>query len=1035
MNLLTALALSRRPVTILAIILVLVGGIYSASRLKIELFPDIEFPVVTVSTFYPSASPAAVAEGVSEPVESFFSGLPGLDTVRSISSENLSLVIAEFEFGTDMAEVEDRVTRGLNGLRFPPGAQQPRVLRLTPDVFPILQLSVLGDRPLSELEELTRARIVPAIDGVAGVFSVDLSGGAEKQLLVSVIPRRLAETGISLQQIAGVLTANNFSMPAGSLTTDGQSFPIRAMHKLGSVEEIANLQIGFAGLTPSLPRGFGGPPSPGPAPADTTAPPSGPPTPILLKDVAEITLIDATRRTITRTNGKLSLGLAVVKDADANLVDVADAIEKELKSIRGTLDDDIEIVTIFDQAPDVEAAISDVTKEALYGALFAVVVIFLFLFSLRSTLVAGISIPLSILVGLIAMNWLGISLNIMTLGGLAIAVGRVVDDCVVVLENVYRHIQQGKPRLPAALDATREVSGAILASTLTTIVVFAPLGFMGGIVGAFFRPFALTVSIALLASLVVALTVVPTLGSLFVRTSGRERDRRIWLQRAYIPILRWSLAHRFYTLLVAVVLFVGSFGLVPFIGTTLFGGGDSRLVSINLELPPGTDTDTTLKAAIDLEEQVAFLGDDVESYLTTVGTGESLFRPGGGRGVGGNNTANLIVRLSGQSPTSEVAESLRLRVEENGAGRSVTVSEIQGGGPPAQEMELVLADDDAENLADAADAMVAALDGVAGLENVASDATDAKPEITIDVDPTRAMARGITTAQVARAVNSLLVGSAVTQVEVDGRTVSVILRGRAEDMDTLEKLKSLPIGGVTLQEVADVGIDEGPVQIVRVNGKRAVTVTGTITGDNTRAVNGEVDRRLAATALPPGVELASGGIFEQFQEILVSMGIAMLVAILLVYLVMVASLGSLRNPLVIILSLPLASIGALGALFITGRELGVPALMGGLMLVGLVVTNAIVLITFVEKMRQDGLSVHDALMEGGALRVRPILMTAFTTIFALLPLAIFVPENASIVGAEMATLVIGGLITSTFLTLVVVPVLYSFARRMETVKN
>ena len=309
-------------------------------------------------------------------------------------------------------------------------------------------------------------------------------------------------------------------------------------------------------------------------------------------------------------------------------MDVADAIEKELKSIRGTLDDDIEIVTIFDQAPDVEAAISDVTKEALYGALFAVVVIFLFLFSLRSTLVAGISIPLSILVGLIAMNWLGISLNIMTLGGLAIAVGRVVDDSVVVLENVYRHIQQGKPRLPAALDATREVSGAILASTLTTIVVFAPLGFMGGIVGAFFRPFALTVSIALLASLVVALTVVPTLGSLFVRTSGRERDRRIWLQRAYIPILRWSLAHRFYTLLVAVVLFVGSFGLVPFIGTTLFGGGDSRLVSINLELPPGTDTDTTLKAAIDLEEQVAFLGDDVESYLTTVGTGESLFRPG-----------------------------------------------------------------------------------------------------------------------------------------------------------------------------------------------------------------------------------------------------------------------------------------------------------------------------------------------------------------------------------------------------------------------
>ncbi len=1014
----TRLALSRRPVTVLAILLLLGGGLFSALRLKIELLPDIEFPVITVSTFYPSANPDAVAEDVSIPIENLVTGLRGLERLQTFSSESLSLVIAEFEFGADMDEVESTLSRGLAGLSFPQGVQEPRLLRITPNTFPILQLSVISDRPLSELQELTESTIAPAIRSVPGVFSVQITGGSEQQVLVAAIPEKLAETGISIPQVAGVLRATNVSIPAGAITADGATLPIRATHRLKSVDEIANLIVGVSGQPP------------GPAARGSTPTPSGPPKPVFLKDIAEVSFVDSARRTLSRTNGKESLGIAVLKDPDANLVDVANDVKKRLEELQPSLGDDVQIATIYDQAPDVESAISGVTREAMYGAVFAVGIIFLFLFSFRSTLVAGISIPLSILTGIIVMRWLDISLNVMTLGGLAIAVGRVVDDSVVVLENVYRHIQQGERRLEAAFNATREVAGAITASTLTTIVVFAPLAFIGGIIGAFFTPFAVTVSVALLASLLVALTVVPVLGSLFLLRKGPEAERTIWLQRVYAPILQWSLAHRIYTLLIAAILFLGSFALVPFIGTALFGGGNSKIVNLTIELPPGTDAETTLGEAMAVEAEIASL-DEVVTYQTTIGTGEDVFQRGGQLGAVGSNSAEMVIRLSEDSDTTEVAENLRRRFANGDGERKITVSELQGGGPPEGDMELVVTGANYADIVTASETLVAELADVPGLVNVTSDAAAAKPELAINVDPAKAIASGSTVAQVGFAVNSLLVGSTVTKVELDGKAVDVVLKGRVEDIDSIEEIRALNIGGVTLGDVADVQLEDGPVQIVRVDGKRAVSVSGAIVEENTGAVNADVDQVVAAVALPAGVEVSTGGVFEQIQEIFISMAIALVVAIVLVYLVMVASLGSLMNPLVIILSLPLASIGALGALFITQRELGVPALMGTLMLVGLVVTNAIVLITFVEQLRQQGMSVREALERGGGLRVRPILMTAFTTIFALLPLAIFVPESAGLVGAELATVVIGGLVTSTFLTLVVVPVLYSYAKGMK----
>jgi len=410
-----------------------------------------------------------------------------------------------------------------------------------------------------------------------------------------------------------------------------------------------------------------------------------------------------------------------------------------------------------------------------------------------------------------------------------------------------------------------------------------------------------------------------------------------------------------------------------------------------------------------------------------------LFRPGGNLSSVSSNTADMVLRLSADADTTQIAEALRQRLEGSASDREVLVSEFQGGGPPEGKMELVVSGESYQALVSASTELMGALRDIPGLANVKNDAAAARPEMVINVDPVKAMMRGLTALQIGMEINSLLVSKPATKIELDGKTVDVILRGRLEDMDTVAEVRDLNVGrgGTTLGDVAEVSLQDGPVQIVRIDGKQAMSITGSIVNEDTEAVNQEVSRILDTVTLPEGVEVATGGVFEQIDEIFVSMGVALAVAVLLVYLVMVASLGSLLNPLVIILSLPLASIGALGALFITHRDLGIPALMGTLLLVGLVVTNAIVLITFVEQLREGGMSVRQALERGGSLRVRPILMTAFTTIFALLPLAIFVPESAGIVGAELATVVIGGLITSTFLTLVVVPVLYSYAKGMN----
>ena len=832
--LLTRLALRARIVTLVILALLIAGGIWSYTRLEVELFPPVDFPLVTVVTFYPQADPETVLNDVTIPIENVLLQQADVLTVTSTSSLNLSVAFAEFEFGSDTPAIEEAVRADIERLQFPPSVAAPRVSRLNFEQFPVLQMSVLGDLPPSDLQELVESDVLPRLRAVEGV--------------------------------------------------DSAQIPVNA---------------GAAGV-------------------------------------------------ISRTNGLPSLTIDFVKSADANTVEVVKAVLGELDDIKTGLPADIQFTEISNQAPEIEDSINSLGREVALGAALAILVILAFLLSVRPTFVTGISIPASLLIAIIVMNLQGMSLNLVTLGGLAIAAGRVVDDSIVVMENVYRHIQDGDSRLEAAYSGTREVAMPITIATLTTIAVFAPLGFIGGIVSEFFLPFALVITYALLASLVVALTAVPALASLLIKRHATDTAEELLSQRIvriYTPLITWALGHRLITILGAVALFVSSLFLLIWIPVGFLPGSEQNALTIEIDAPPTTPTDTVVgyldNAEARLEE--LRLAGQVDAYSSRVGGGGGFEGP-----AGGLTSINITARLTEDTDADAMADLLR--AEFAGPDRTVFIQQAQGGGPPVGQAEVRLISEDYDLLKQASDALFGPLSAMDGIINVRSDAVD-------------------------------------------------------------------------------VAAAAAAIPITRVDGRRTVTISGVITAQDTRVVRAEIDRIVADVGLPPGVDRETGGVFSDIEEVFQQMILAMAIGAALVYIVMLLAQRSFITPLIILFAVPLAFTGAFAALAITQRSLGLPGLMGLLMLIGLVVTNAVVLIAFVDQLRARGLRIPEALIEGGRARIRPILMTALTTSFVLLPLALEEGDSGGIIGAELATVIIGGLMTSTILTLVVVPVVYRLLRR------
>ena len=1006
MSFLTAMALRRPTVAVLAIILVLGSGVTAYRSLQVELFPQIDFPLVAVFVSYPSADPEAVVRAVTEPIELAIADTPELESIQSTSSEGRSAILANFRYGTAMAEAEAAIEAAVSGIAFPDGVQEPNVGRFNPDEFPVILFSVVSDRPLSETQEIVRSRIVPELSGLEGVMDVALAGTVDRSVRVTVDPGKMAASGVSMFQIAGALSENNLTLPAGFLFAGSQAVIAKTTHTLESVQDIENLIVGGseAGI-------------------------------VRLRDVATVTLGEGVPDSIDRTNGKPSIGVSITKEADANTVDVTTAVNDVLDDVEG-LPTDIEIVVVSDQGPEIQGQIDTLAREAVFGFLFAVSVVFAFMFTIRPTVVRGffntlrptvviaLSIPLSVLTGILLMFSQDMTLNFMTFGGLAISVGRVVDDSIVVLENVYRHIQAGRERWRAALDATTEVGPAIFASTMTTVVVFLPLAFIPGLFGAFFSPFALTVTFALIASLFVALTAVPVLGAYLLRPgdlpegAGDEGDivlPETALQRVYAAILRWVLRRRLITLLAAFALTMSSLGLTAIIPVNLFGGETDSL-QIELTMPPGTTPEQTLAAVIEVEER---LNDVSDLYSVTIG-GSFTFASGGGQ----VRRADFFVTLKDGTPEN-IAQTLREELDK--PGQVVSITEIVDG-PPVGGVDIVVTGPDYDDIATVSRELTSSLSTLEGVVNLENTVAQARPEVAIEVDPDKAALIGLTTRQVAFQLSQYLIGQTVTTMTIDGQTYDVVVTGDPRAAGRLSGVGSLMIAGLVgsapLGEIAELALREGPVEISRTDGVRSASITGDIIADDTQAIGLLVDEKIDELQRPPGVNVESGGIFADIAEGFQAVFISMAVGIVLVYLVMVVSLGSLRNPFVIITTLPLALIGVFVSLAVTGRSLGLPAMMGVLLLIGIVVTNAIVLIAFVEQQRARGMAVYDALVSGARVRLRPILMTALTTSFALLPLAVASEGSGGLISAELATVVIGGLMSSTALTLIVLPIVY-----------
>ena len=1034
----TQAALGHRPVTLLIAAALFVGGIFAWGQLKSELLPDIDFPIVTVITPLPGAGASDVQDQVTKPVEQVMATVPRLRTMQSNSTAGFSIVVGTFSYGTDIKETTSTIQQALDRASLPSGAT-PSVTTLNINAFPVIQATVSASGG-QDPGKVVRDVIAPELQSVPGVARVDVLGGSEQRVLVNLDPAKLAASGVSVQQVVGILQANDLTIPSGNIVNDGTALPVTTSGTFKNVDAIRNLTVGYR--TPTAVPAASAAPQASPQP---TPPIAVIPQPIHLGDLGTIALAPDPTAGVARTDGQPSVTLAVVKASDANTVDVSHAVNDKIAELQQSLGSDVKITVLYDSATFIEESISGLQREGGLGALFAVLVIFLFLLNVRSTLVAAISIPLSVLTALVLMLVGGVSLNIMTLGGLAVAVGRVVDDAIVVLENIFRHHRtRGEPIQQSVLNGTREVSQAITSSTLTTVAVFLPIGFVGGLVTQFFLPFSLTVTFALLASLGVALTVVPVLAYYLVphvkHTPKAEAAavRDTLVQRLYTPVLRTALRFRWVTVALAGVLFVVSMALVPLIPTGFLNAGSDKILQVVLTPPPSATIDRVAARALDAEKIVADQP-GVTHYQTTIaGSGDAFLNATAsllGRGL---NSATITVLLEPTVDLEQANKELLADLQPVATdGYSVSVS--QAGFSGGNRLQVVVSSDDPAALEAASTAVTGAVESVPDVINVQSDLAVARDQVSVVVDPSKAIATGSTTAQIGTEIRTLLAGQTAIQptLEETGASTDVFVQVDPSTITSPAELGQLPVGTTVklpLAQVATISTISAPASITRVDQQPAATISGDILSQDTGGVSTQVQQKIDALGLPSSVSVKLTGITQQQNEGFSGLISAMGFSILVVYVVMVLVFGSLLDPFIILFSLPLATIGAFLALLVTDRALGISALIGLLMLIGIVVTNAIVLMDLVEQLRRKGLGIDAALMQAGRTRVRPILMTALATILALTPLALGLNEG-SIIASELATVVIGGLLTSTLLTLVVIPVIYSLAhggkRRLE----
>ncbi|MFJ3812905.1 efflux RND transporter permease subunit [Streptomyces sp. NPDC090056] len=1006
MSWLSRFSLAQRALIGLTSLVAIVFGTIAIPQLKQQLFPSIELPVVSVLAPYQGASPDVVEKQVVEPLENSLKAVDGLTSVTSTASEGMALVMASFDYGDEstkqlVADVQQAVNRARAQL---PDTVDPQVVAGSTDDIPTVVLAASSDKDPQALAALLDRTVVPALQDIEGVGQVSVSGVQDLQ--VSVVPdeRGLAAAGLNTMRLTEALRAGGGTMPAGSFAEDGKSRTIQVGGGYTSLKQIEDLRI------------------PAAVPGKGKA--------VRLGDVAAVRQEESPRTSLTRTNGRPSLAVMATMDKDGSAVAISDAVAEKLPELRRDLGAGAGLTVVSDQGPAVAKAVSGLTTEGALGLVMAVLVILVFLTSIRSTLVTAVSIPLSVVLALIVLWTRDLSLNMLTLGALTIAIGRVVDDSIVVLENIKRHLGYGEERQAAILTAVREVAGAVTSSTLTTVAVFLPIGLTGGMIGELFGSFSLTVTAALLASLLVSLTVVPVLSYWFLRAPGgtpedlaearrlaEEREERSRLQRLYVPVLRFATRRRLMSLGIAAAVLVGTFGMAPLLKTNFFDQGEQEVLSIKQELPPGTSLDATDAAAKKVEKVLAET-EGVKDYQVNVGSSGFMAAFGGGTGA---NQASYQVSLEGSASYERTRDAIEKGLAGlDGIGDTTLAA---GDGFASQNLSVVVKAADAEVLRKASEQVRTAIAGMKDVTDVQSDLSQSVPRVSVTPKPAAADA-GFDAASLGMGVAQAVRGTPAARATLDDSERDVLVTS-AKPATTLAELRALPLGPVRLGDVATVELVPGPVSMTRIDGARAATITAEPVGDNTGAVSASLQSKIDALDLPAGATATIGGVSEDQNEAFLNLFLAMLAAVAIVFMLLVATFRSLVQPLILLVSIPFAATGAIGLLVVTDTAMGVPAMIGMLMLIGIVVTNAIVLIDLINQYRERGLGVVEAVVEGGRHRLRPILMTALATIFALLPMALGITGEGGFIAQPLAVVVIGGLVTSTLLTLLLVPTLYA----------
>lgn len=1004
----------KRPILVTAIFLILVSfGVVGLSRLPIDIMPDISLPAVVVATVYPGAGPEEVEGAVTEPLERQLATLANLKELHSFSQENFSLILLRFGWGTDvdLAASDVREKLDLAQIQLPSEAERPILLKFDVTMIPVMVLGLKGKLGMLE-EEWLVDQVAQTLQRLPGVASVSRLGGAEREIQVRLDNFRLQSLGITPEVVVGALKAHNLNLPLGELQSGHREYRLRMLSQFSSVNELYSTVVGQKGGVP-----------------------------IYLRDVATVVDTLKERSAIVRSGGEELLIFQIQKKARANTVGVSNQVKSELIRINQQLPPGTELTVLFDTAQFTRASINSLIQVLLLGILLTILVLFAFLRNLRATLIAAVSIPISVLITFLLMYWAGYTLNLISLGGVALAVGMVVDNAIVVLDNIFRHRQKGERPYEAGLFGTGEVGGAIIASTLTTLAIFLPLVLVRGLMSIVFGELAFTVAFALGTSLLVALTLVPLLTHRFLKVEPRHGKVYLWAERTYNKLengytrtVGWALRHKLGVGLGTLGIFAVSILLIRTVGSEFIPPVDLGETTINCEMPVGTNLQTTDRAVAKVEEIILKSVPELEVMQTIVGTGERI-TSGIGRDVGGAagpHTASIRVRLLPKTQrrrsTTRIEDDLRrslvgipglvVRVGEN------PLEEQLAG----RQIKLEIRGYDLAQLARAADEVEVAIARVPGIRDIESSLEAGAPEYRIVVDRSKAGIFGLAPYQIGSALRTKLSGVVATQYKEGGKEYEVLVRLKPSDRAGLSQLSSItvtsPLGEIPLTNFARLEAAKGPTQIERREQQRVVELSGRVVGRDLGSVSRDVQQALKEVALPPGVAVEQLGAFQQMAESFRDLMFMLLIAIVLVFLVMAAQFESLLNPFIIMFTVPLAFIGVAWMLFFTATPLSIFAYAGLIMLAGIVVNNGIVYITYTNILRGRGYELTRAVVEAGRTRLRPILMTAFTTIFALIPMALALGEGAEL-RFPMARAVIGGLLVSTLLTLIFIPVLYT----------